>query len=229
MARALARGVRAVVITNRAQNPTGAALSAARADELRNLVSRGDLLIVEDDHCAGISGAPLHRLAGSTGGWIFVRSASKAYGPDLRVAVLAGDRRTVERVHGRLRLGAGWVSHLLQDLAVSLWSDEAATRLVGDAEGRYTSIRTRLRAALAERGVAAHGRSGLNVWVPVPDETVAITRLLGAGWAAAPGTRFRIRTPPAIRITVSDLTVDEMDPLADAVAAAMRTTGRSSM
>jgi DNA-binding transcriptional MocR family regulator len=227
--RALSRGVRALVITNRAQNPTGAALSAARADELRNLVSGGDLLIVEDDHCAGISGAPLHTLAGLTGRWVFVRSASKAYGPDLRVAVLAGDRRTVERVHGRLRLGPGWVSHLLQDIAVGLWSDEAAARLVRKAEEQYTGTRTRLRAALAERGVAAHGRSGLNVWIPVPDETVAITRLLGAGWAAAPGTRFRIRTGPGMRITVADLTADEIDPLADAIAEAVLSTGRSSV
>jgi len=231
LAQALGRGPRAVVITNRAQNPAGAALSADRADALRELLAgRGDdVLLVEDDHCAGIAGAPLHTLAGSTGHWAFVRSASKAYGPDLRVAVLAGDRRTVERVHGRLRLGPGWVSHLLQDLAVGLWSSEAASRLVGEAEGRYTSTRTRLCGALVERGVAAHGRSGLNVWVPVPDETVAITRLLGAGWAAAPGTRFRIRTPAGIRITIADLTAGEIDPLADAIAAAVLATGRPSV
>jgi DNA-binding transcriptional MocR family regulator len=231
MARALTRGVRAVVVTNRAQNPTGAALSTDRADALRGLLAgrADDVLLVEDDHCAGIAGAPLQTLAGSTGHWAFVRSASKAYGPDLRVAVLAGDRRTVERVHGRLRLGAGWVSHLLQDLAVSLWSNEAASRLVGEAEERYTSTRTRFCGALAERGVAAHGLSGLNVWIPVPDETVAITRLLGAGWAAAPGTRFRIRTPAGIRVTIADLAADEIDPLADAVAEAVHGTGRHSV
>jgi DNA-binding transcriptional MocR family regulator len=228
MARALGRGVRALVVTNRAQNPTGAALSADRADALRNLLAAraDDLLLVEDDHCAGISGASLHTLTGSTSHWAFVRSVSKAYGPDLRVAVIAGDHRTVERVHGRLRLGPGWVSHLLQDLAVCLWSDDAATRLVHAAEERYTGNRTRLRAALAERGVTAYGRSGLNVWVPVPDETVAITRLLNAGWAAAPGTRFRVRTPPGMRITVAGLAADEIDPLADAVAQAVQGSGR---
>ena len=231
LARALGRGVRALVVTNRAQNPTGAALSADRADALRNLLAAraDDLLLVEDDHCAGISGAPLHTLAGSTSHWAFVRSASKAYGPDLRVAILAGDHRTVERVHGRLRLGPGWVSHLLQDLAVSLWSDDAAARLIRAAEERYTGNRTRLRAALAERGVTGYGRSGLNVWVPVPDETVAITRLLNAGWAAAPGTRFRIRTPPGMRITIADLTAEEIDPLADAIAEAVHSTGRGSV
>jgi len=229
--RALDRGVRALVVTNRAQNPTGAALSADRADALRGVLAdrSDDVLLVEDDHCAGISGAPLHTLAGSATRWAFVRSASKAYGPDLRVAVLAGDHRTVERVHGRLRLGPGWVSHVLQGLAVSLWSDDAATRLVRTAEQQYSDTRTRLRTALAERQVTASGRSGLNLWIPVPDETVAITRLLNAGWAAAPGTRFRIRTGPGIRITIADLAADEIDPLADAVAEAVRSTGRASV
>ena len=231
LTRALDGGARALIITNRAQNPTGAALSAERADALRQVLTRraGDLLLVEDDHCAGISGAPLHTLAGSTTHWAFVRSASKAYGPDLRVAVVAGDGRTIERVHGRLRLGPGWVSHLLQELAVGLWSDEAASRLVATAERQYAGTRLRLSEALHERGIAAHARSGLNVWVPVPDETVAITRLLGAGWAAAPGTRFRMRTPAGIRITISDVTPDEIDPLADAVARAVHGTGRPSV
>ncbi len=230
VARALRRGARAVVVTTRAQNPTGAAVSSARAIELRQLLAdHADVLLIEDDHCAGIAGAPLHTLAGTTQHWAFVRSAAKAYGPDLRLAMLAGDRRTVERVHGRLRLGPGWVSHLLQDLAVSLWRDNAATRLVHKAEAGYTRNRTLLRAALADRGVTSHGRSGLNVWIPVPDETVAITRLLSAGWAAAPGTRFRIGTPPGMRITVANLVAGEIDPLADAVAEAVHALGRASV
>ena len=230
VARALRRGARAVVVTTRAQNPTGAAVSGARAKELRQLLAAyGDVLLVEDDHCAGIAGVPLHTLAGTTPHWAFIRSAAKAYGPDLRLALLAGDRRTVERVHGRLRLGPGWVSHLLQDLAVSLWRDNAATRLVHKAEAGYTRNRTLLRAALADRGVTSHGRSGLNVWIPVPDETVAITRLLSAGWAAAPGTRFRIGTPPGMRITVANLVAGEIDPLADAVAEAVHALGRASV
>ncbi|MEM6107813.1 aminotransferase class I/II-fold pyridoxal phosphate-dependent enzyme [Mycobacterium sp. 050272] len=227
--RALGRGVRALVVTTRAQNPTGAALSAQRAGELRAVLSGRDVLVVEDDHCAGISGVPLHSLAGSSDHWAFVRSASKAYGPDLRVAVLAGDQRTVGRVHGRLRLGPGWVSHLLQDLAVRLWSDDAAERLIHHAERRYTDNRTRLCAALVDRGIAAHGRSGLNVWIPVPDETVAITRLINAGWAAAPGSRFRIGSPAGIRVTIADLAEAEIDPLAESIAAALRTAGRSSV
>jgi DNA-binding transcriptional MocR family regulator len=229
--RALRRGVQALVVTTRAQNPTGAAIGAGRAQELRELLSEraDDVLLVEDDHCAGIAGAALHALAGTTRHWAFVRSAAKAYGPDLRLAVLAGDRRTVERVHGRLRLGPGWVSHLLQDLAVRLWRDKAATRLVHKAEAGYTRKRTLLHTALGNRGVKSHGRSGLNLWIPVPDETVAIARLFNAGWAAAPGTRFRINTPPGMRITISNLDAAEIDPLADAIAEAVQAVGRASV
>lgn len=231
LARALRRGVRAVVVTSRAQNPTGGAMSAVRAEALRAVLaaSGNDVLLIEDDHCAGVAGAPLQPLAGVVRDWAFVRSAAKAYGPDLRLALLAGDRRTIERVHGRQRLGPGWVSHLLQDAAVGMWRDQAATQRVADAEAVYTDRRTRLCAALAERGLACHGRSGLNVWIPVPDEAAAITRLFAAGWAAAPGSRFRIGSAPGIRITIADLTAAEIEPLADAIADSLGGTGNVSV
>ncbi len=67
------------------------------------------------------------------------------------------------------------------------------------------------------------------MWVSVPDEAVAITRLLDAGWAVAPGTRFRIRSAPGIRITISDLDTPDIGPLADAVVQAVHGIGRASV
>ncbi|MFF3752015.1 aminotransferase class I/II-fold pyridoxal phosphate-dependent enzyme [Streptomyces sp. NPDC002018] len=217
--RALRAGVRAVVLTCRAQNPTGAAMGAARAAELRALLSaRPEVLLIEDDHGHRIVEVPLRPLAGSTESWVLVRSTAKAYGPDLRVAVLTGDAVTVDRVLGRQRLGPGWVSRLLQRAVVDLWTSGAVdARAVARSYGRR---RDALVAALAERGVTAHGRSGMNVWVPVADETGAVARLLHAGWAVAPGARFRLAAPPGVRLTVSSLTDDDIGPVADAVAAA---------
>jgi DNA-binding transcriptional MocR family regulator len=57
--------------------------------------------------------------------------------------------------------------------------------------------------------------------VPVPDETGAVARLLHAGWAVAPGARFRLSAPPGIRVTVSTLTEDETEALAVAIASAL--------
>ncbi|MET7478836.1 aminotransferase class I/II-fold pyridoxal phosphate-dependent enzyme [Streptomyces sp. NPDC005648] len=218
--RALESGARALIVTDRAQNPTGAAVTAARARALRTVL--GDhprTLLIEDDHGHGIVDLPLHPLAGTTHHWAFVRSVAKAYGPDLRLAVLTGDALTVDRVSGRHRLGPGWVSRITQRAVVRLWADGALdTEAVAKT---YRERRDLLIGALAERGVLAHGRSGLNVWIPVPDETGAVARLLHAGWAVAPGARFRMTAPQGIRVTVATLTPQEAGPLADAVAEAL--------
>ncbi|MEU6611787.1 aminotransferase class I/II-fold pyridoxal phosphate-dependent enzyme [Streptomyces shenzhenensis] len=218
--RALESGARALIVTDRAQNPTGAAVSAARARALRSVLrAHPHTLLIEDDHGHGIVDLPVHPLAGGTRHWAFVRSVAKAYGPDLRLAVLTGDAVTVDRVRGRQRLGPGWVSRLLQRTVVRLWADGAVD---GPAvAAAYRARRDPLVDALAERGIRAHGRSGMNVWIPVPDETGAVARLLHAGWAVAPGARFRLAVPPAIRVTVSTLTEQETVPLADAITAAL--------
>ncbi|MBA6433236.1 MULTISPECIES: aminotransferase class I/II-fold pyridoxal phosphate-dependent enzyme [Streptomyces] len=219
----LAQGARALVVTDRAQNPTGAAVSATRAHELRGvLADYPDVLLIEDDHGHGIVDVPLHPLAGGTDRWALVRSTAKAYGPDLRLAVLTGDAVTLDRVRGRQRLGPGWVSHLLQDAVAWLWRTDAVDPAAVAAS--YDTRRAALVRALRERGIAAHGRSGMNVWVPVPDETGAVARLLAAGWAVAPGARFRVASPPGVRLTVSPLAADEIGAAADAVAAAVGAT-----
>ncbi|OZV79296.1 GntR family transcriptional regulator [Micromonospora echinospora] len=220
---ALALGARALIVTSRAQNPTGAAVSADRAGALRALLAgRPDVLLVEDDHAAELARLPLHPLAGATPSWAFIRSVSKPYGPDLRLALLAGDETTVARVAGRMSVGPGWVSTLLQRLVLALWTDPATTELVTRAEESYQRRRVALIAALAGHGLTAHGRSGINVWLPVPDETSAVTALRDAGWAVAPGGLFRIGAPPAVRLTVSPLDDAEIPALADAVAHALR-------
>ncbi|MFD7326346.1 aminotransferase class I/II-fold pyridoxal phosphate-dependent enzyme [Streptomyces sp. NPDC059875] len=219
VASALRDGVRAVIVTDRAQNPTGAAVGAARAAALRRvLADRPDVLLIEDDHGHGIVDLPLHPLAGVTRHWAFVRSVAKAYGPDLRIATFTGDAETVDRVLGRQRLGPGWVSRLLQHAVVHLWTTGAVDAAV--VAGAYAERRDGLVRALRRRGVEAQGRSGMNVWVPVSDETGAVARLLGAGWAVAPGARFRLDAGPAVRVTVSGLSVTDVEALADAIAGA---------
>ncbi|MEY9912547.1 DNA-binding transcriptional MocR family regulator [Catenulispora sp. MAP12-49] len=227
LAAALKRGVRAVIITSRAQNPTGAAVSAGRAEALRALLARHpDVLVIEDDHGADITRhRRLHTLAGATEHWAHIRSLSKAYGPDLRCAVVAADGTTGGRMAGRLRLGAGWVSQLIQAQVHRLWTDEAVEAQIAEAARAYTERRDTLVAALAARGIEAWGTTGINVWIPVPEEAVVVSGLLAAGWAVAPGAWFRVDSPPGIRITVAQLDLADVEPLADALAAVLTASG----
>jgi DNA-binding transcriptional MocR family regulator len=223
---ALAAGASAVVVTTRAHNPTGAALTGSRALALRTeLRGYRDLLVIEDDHAAELSTVPLHALAGATDRWAFLRSVAKPYGPDLRLALLAGDETTVARVEGRMRVGTGWVSTILQRLVLALWGDAAVAHRVHRARESYERRRTALVDALAARGLPALGRTGINVWVPVPDETVAVARLRDAGYAVAPGALFRIASPPGLRVTVAPLDPGSIPRFADALATAVRPSG----
>jgi len=213
---ALHKGVKALIVTTRAQNPTGAAVTPERARELRKELNQRDVLLIEDDHAAELAAVPLATLAGATPHWAFLRSASKPYGPDLRIAVLAGDPATVARVEGRRRLGAGWVSTILQRTLVRVWETVDPTA----AAREYDRRRDALVEALRARGFAAIGRTGINVWVPVDDETTVLTALRDSGYAVAPGSLHRVASAPGVRVTIANLTQADIEPFADAFAAA---------
>ena len=87
---ALADGVRAVVCTPRAQNPTGASLTARDAQPTSQLVLADHpyVLVIEDDHFSMLSHRPYHSLIGPNHRrWALVRSVSKFLGPDMCLAV----------------------------------------------------------------------------------------------------------------------------------------------
>ncbi|GLU47557.1 aminotransferase class I/II-fold pyridoxal phosphate-dependent enzyme [Nocardiopsis ansamitocini] len=224
LAKVLRSGARAVIVTNRAQNPVGSVLSAERAAALRaELAEHQQVLTIEDDHGFGFVAEAFHCLAGATRRWAVVRTAAKGYGPDLRLGLVAGDPVTVDRMRAGHRLGPGWVSHVLQETFAELWRSRAVDPVRVDAD--YAKRRTALIRALREHKIPAFGRSGVNVWVRVPDEAVAVARLMGSGWAVTPGSRFRTDTAPGIRVTISNLDTGDMPGLADAVADAVNAAG----
>ncbi|HEX6539534.1 MAG TPA: aminotransferase class I/II-fold pyridoxal phosphate-dependent enzyme [Candidatus Dormibacteraeota bacterium] len=206
-------GVAACVLTPRAQNPYGSELDAGRAAELRAVLRRfPDALLIEDDHASEISERPRASVSAGravTRHWAQVRSVSKSLGPDLRLAVLTGDATTAARVEGRRLLGAGWVSHLVQRLVVSLWSDPETERVLAAAREAYARRRCGLLDALRAESIQAHGASGLNVWIPVAHEDATVAALLDRGWGVLAGERFRIAAPRAIRVTTATLEPEE--------------------
>jgi DNA-binding transcriptional MocR family regulator len=101
-----------------------------------------------------------------------------------------------------------------------MWSAPGATDLLERGRETYRRRREALAAELAARGVPAQARSGLNVWVPVAEEGTVTRRLLDAGWAVLAGEPFRLRSRPAIRVTVSTLDVADAARLAADIEAA---------
>jgi len=224
--RAVGPRVPAVVISSRAQNPTGAAISESRASDLRRVLrQRPRALLIEIDDSAAVSGAPLVTLTAGRERWAVVRSTSKWLGPDLRLAVTTGDAITIGRVHRRQAVNVRWVSHLLQNLALALWSDPSNGRLFARAAEVYAERRLELIQALAAHEIRAQGRSGFNVWIPVREETSTVQALAERGWAVAAGERFRIQSPPAIRVTTSGLRLAEATRFAADLAATVRQRG----
>ncbi len=225
LAEAITDGVRAVVCTVRALNPTGASVTAQRAAELRAvLAEHPHVLVIEDDHFAGIATTDYHRVTPPEHPrWALIRSFSKFLGPDLRLAVVAADPHTIKRLETRLAVGATWVSRLLQHIAYQLLIDPSVSELLARAAGAYRERRLLLLETLRRHGTpaSAMGTDGLNVWVELYQPAAPIvTSLAARGWAVSDGATYSLtdKPTPALRVTVSTLTPHQATAFADDLA-----------
>jgi DNA-binding transcriptional MocR family regulator len=216
---ALRSGAKAIILTPRFQSPTGAALSRARASQLRGVLSHHpEVAVLLDDYGSLLSEEKYQDCLGKgRSRWLVVRSLNKPVSPDLRVAVAAADAEIANRLQREQWLADGWVSSYLQRAAAAALASRSVQALLSRARQAYSRRRTELLKALAERGIEARGATGLNVWVPVADEALAVRGLLERGWCVRAGARYRLRSPPAIRITVAQLLSEQTAPLADAL------------
>ncbi|MFE9451550.1 aminotransferase class I/II-fold pyridoxal phosphate-dependent enzyme [Streptomyces sp. NPDC006739] len=220
---ALRTGVRAVVFSPRAQNPYGGRFSGTRRDALVEVLrDEPDVLVIENDHASAVADAPLCSVTGAgLARWVHVRTVSKFLGTDLRWAAAACDPVTLARHDGRLLLTSGWVSHLLQETVHGLLTDAGTRALVSRARETYAERRGTLARELAARGIASHGRSGMNLWVPVRDESAVVNGLRSYGWWVAAGARFRVAAEPGVRITAASLEPADAARLASEFAAVL--------
>jgi len=204
-------GAEAIVITPRAQSPTGAALSAERAEQLKAVLKKyPDIFLIEDDHASWITDAKLYPLhSPDRDKWVYIHSLAKALNPDLRIAFMTGDDASISRVRERLITGERWVSHLLQRMVLEMISDADVLAYLDKVTNTYKQRRISLLDALKAQGIEAMGRSSFNVWIPVPEEVSVVNALAQKGWAVSAGERFRISSPPAIRVTTATITPTE--------------------
>lgn len=222
LAAALGAGVRAVVLQPRGQNPTGVSMTARRAAELAELVRGSSAIVIEDDSLGAIAAADDISLGSRIPDQVLhVRSYSKSHGPDLRLAALGGPARLMEPVIERRFLGQGWTSRLLQRVLTDLLTDPSAIAAVHRARGEYARRRAAVAGELARLGVDLPAGDGLNIYLPVADETAALLVLATEGIGVSSGGPFRV-TPggqPHLRITVG-MVPGDFTRIAEALARA---------
>ncbi|MDI6022723.1 aminotransferase class I/II-fold pyridoxal phosphate-dependent enzyme [Leucobacter sp. UT-8R-CII-1-4] len=236
---ALESGVRAVVCTPRAHNPTGASVTAERASQLREVLSAyPNVLLIEDDHFALLASAPYASIIGEHHRrWALVRSLSKVLGPDMRTALIASDPETAERLGARISGGITWVSHHMQRIAHAMLTSPDTKKLIARARAHYLTQNARCIAQLSEFGLESTSRDGLNVWVNTHTNGAAtLAALTRKGWIARDGGAFALDggtnngIDQHVRLTVHDLSESEMRQLAQDLAESIGTpkTGRST-
>lgn len=216
------------MLTPRAHNPTGAAISPARWKALRHqLQALPRLLVVLDDHWGPLSATPLAMAASLPPLWLHVVSVSKFLGPDLRVALATGTPALLQALRAQQALGPRWVSRILQGLAAGLWRQMREGSALAQAGGSYAARRQALVQALAAQQVVLAPGEGLHLWLPVADEAAVVQSMASRGWAVQAGTPLRLASAPAVRVSLGECRPTDMPRLAADLVQALRTPGRA--
>lgn len=217
LARVLEGTTPAVVFTSRGAEARGTAHDAERSRELAQVIRcRPGALVIERDPLWRISGTGLNTALGEgLDSWASIRSYGAALGPDLDLTAVLGDPTTVARFRGRQKVTGSLVSPVITTLVLELLGDSSVDRTIDTAVRTYAARRVTLLAGLEDRGMSPEGASGLGVWLPVRDESRVVELMSRKGWNLAPGSRFSIEAPPAVRISTSRLHAHEARELAD--------------
>ncbi|MFC0228233.1 aminotransferase class I/II-fold pyridoxal phosphate-dependent enzyme [Serratia aquatilis] len=222
LAEALHKKPAAFIYQPRTHSATGNSVSEQRWQELARLLENTSTLIVEDDGIGELSRHPVYSLGSRfPDRTIHVRSFSKAYGPDLRLAVLSGPKEMIRQIQSFRNFGAGWSSRILQQALAWLLTDAETQQRLEEARVIYAQRRESLRLALANRGLHLAEKDGLSLWLPVPSEQFALITLAARGIAVLPGERCRIGGQQHIRVSTSILLPEQVDTIADALIIAV--------
>jgi DNA-binding transcriptional MocR family regulator len=202
---ALAAGAKAVVLTPRALNPTGACWTRERSQALADvLASHTEVIVLEDDQFAGVSVTRTGSLLSDARieeRVIYVRSFSKAIAPDLRTAVAVARPHLRDMLREAKSFGDGWTSRLLQQTLAAVLGDDGLDEVLNFACQSYRD-RRRAAAEIVSAGLAPLGgsvsnsRDGLSFWVQLPprvDAHQVVEQAACAGVRVAEGGAFFVR------------------------------------
>ncbi len=205
----------------RTHSATGYSVSQHRSEALAQVLAQSATLIVEDDGIGDLSRWPVWSLGRHyPQRTLHVHSFSKAYGPDLRLAVVSGTAELVKRLQSWRNFGVSWTSRILQDAVAWMLSDAPTQQRILQAKATYAARRQQLLAALARRGLVQEDRDGLSVMLPVASEQYAMITLAARGITVLPGERCSINSGQFIRVSIARLPTDQLDSIADALVIA---------
>ncbi|MCG8708604.1 aminotransferase class I/II-fold pyridoxal phosphate-dependent enzyme [Brenneria sp. 4F2] len=210
----------AFIYQPRTHSHTGHSVSPSRMAAMAALLADSPMtMIIEDDGVGEISSYP----ALSMGSYypaqtVYIRSYSKAYGPDLRMAVLSGSAEVIGKIQSFRNFGAGWSSRILQGALSFLLADRKTQLGIEHARQVYHQRRQWLADALARRGIYVPENDSLCIWLPVPSERYALVTMAAHGVAVQPGERFGTRNGHYVRISISQLQEPLIETIAEAVS-----------
>lgn len=223
-------GVTALVLQPSGAYAMSGALTGERAGELAAVVGP-DTWVVEDDSAGPLASTEPPSLGVHLPERVVrIRSYCKAFGIDLRTAVLGGSAELIARTVRLRSFGMASNSRVLQNALAHLIDDPDTQDAMTRARGRYRARRRAALGAFAAVGLrASASRDGFVVWVSVPDETSALINLARHGIVAAAGAKsFVTTTEGLLRFSILQLPEDpaRVMSLAEAVRAAVNSADR---
>jgi GntR family transcriptional regulator / MocR family aminotransferase len=238
LASALEAKAKAVLLTPRAHNPTGASWSRRRLAALADVLhEHRDVIVIEDDQFSGISqqgpGSLLSdpRLEDRV---LYLRSFSKSIAPDLRIAVAAARPRLANLMREAKSHADGWTSRLIQRVLAGVLGDAELDDWMERARNEYKLRRLRaanvINASLSPGLGTWPGCDGANIWVHLPagvDATEVIENAAMRGVLVAPGEPFYV-TPghsDVIRFNAGSAGTDHVANSAEALVQAVLASG----
>ncbi|WP_413734752.1 aminotransferase class I/II-fold pyridoxal phosphate-dependent enzyme [Sodalis sp. RH21] len=226
---ALRRQPVAFIYQPRTHSTTGHTVTRQRADAMTARLAAAATLVIEDDGIGELSRHPVYSLGRALPDrTVHIRSFSKAYGPDLRLAVISGSHDIIRRIQSVRNFGASWTSRILQEAVAWMIEDGATQEVITAAKDCYAARRRALVQALAQRGMILPDRDGLSIWLPVMSEQYALVTLAAHGIAVTPGKRHSLGDSRFIRVSTSLLTADRVGLVADALMLACQHEGSAA-
>jgi GntR family transcriptional regulator/MocR family aminotransferase len=232
---ALEAGVSIALLTPRALNPSGATWTTHRREALAAVLRDFPrVLIVEDDHFAGISNTAPGSL------WmdpvlqertIYSRSFSKSIGPDARITLVIARGRLFGLLRQARLSNGGWASRIgqraLGDTLLDPALDSVFERARQAYAGRRLAAADALRTTLGAEAVTP-AADGLNLWVTLPagcDAEELTQHAAHLGVLVSNGEAFHLRPGrrDAVRLSVGRVQANDAERAGALLARAVMT------